>query len=125
MKREKLFVVVLTVLNVVLVLGHWSVAVSDQQPRPEKVVRAEVIELVDKKGQARAQLFLGEDGSGNLRLRDAKGQVRVKLGTSIEGATGLLLFDDRVEPTVRLATDKKGTSVTLTDRENKQKVITP
>ncbi|MGE3313483.1 MAG: hypothetical protein AB7O26_00115 [Planctomycetaceae bacterium] len=124
MKREKIFYI-LTALNIVLVLGHWSVAVSDQQPRPEKIVRAEVIELVDKQGQARAQLFLGEDGSGNIRLRDGNGQVRVKIGSSIDGGTGLLLFDDRVEPTVRLATDKKGTSVTLTDRENKQRVITP
>ncbi len=124
MNREKIFYI-LTALNVVLVLGHWSVGVSEQQPRPEKIVRAEVIELIDKRGRARAQLFLGDDGSGNLRLRDANGQVRVKLGTSTEGATGLLLFDDRVEPTVRLSTDKKGTSVTLTDRENKQRVITP
>ena len=89
------------------------------------VVRAQAIELVDGQGNVRGQLFLGGDGSGNIRLRDANGEVRVKLGTSVEGGTGLLLMDKKTEPAIRLGTDKSGSSLTLTGPDKKQRVFTP
>ena len=89
-----------------------------------KVLRAESIELVDQRGQARLQLHLGSDGSGNLRIRDGKGRVRVKLGTTANGSTGLLLMDQSIEPTLWLETDRTGTSITLVAGA-KRRVISP
>jgi hypothetical protein len=64
------------------------------------VLRAQAIELVDKKGQVVAQLHTGEDGGGNLRLRSGDGVVRVKLGGTADGS-GFLLFDKEAEPPYR------------------------
>ena len=86
---------------------------------------AQAIELVDGQGNVRAQLHLGPDGSGNIRLRDGNGEVRVKLGTSVEGGTALLLMDKKTEPVVRLATDKEGTGLKLIGPDKKERMITP
>jgi len=90
-----------------------------------KVIRAQSIELVDARGEVRLQLHLGEDGSGNLRIRDGNGKVRVKLGTSAAGSTGLLLMDQSVEPTVSLVAGRAGSSITLVGQDGKTRVITP
>jgi hypothetical protein len=115
----------LTAVNVMLVATTWTGAARGHRGDPPKVIRAQSIELVDERGEVRAQLHLGIDGSGNLRLKDAKGRVRVKLGTSVEGATGLLLMDQSIEPTISLATGKPGTNITLVGAEQKRLVITP
>jgi hypothetical protein len=115
----------LTAVNVMLVATTWAGAAGTSHRETPKLIRAQAIELVDEGGQVRAQLYLGVDGSGNLRLKDANGQVRVKLGTSVEGATGLLLMDQSIEPTISLATGNQGTSVTLTGPGQKRLVITP
>lgn len=125
--RTNKFVLALTVFNlsvlVTLLVGAAPTNPGDRVA--PSVVRAQAIELVDGQGNVRAQLFLGEDGSGNMRLRDAKGEVRVKLGTSVEGGTGLLLLDKNTEPAVQIGTDKTGTRLTLTGLDKKQRVITP
>jgi hypothetical protein len=98
-----------------------------QQQQVEKtpaVVRAQAIELVDKKGQVVGQLHVGEDGGGNLRLRSGDGTVRVKLAGTADGS-GLLLCDKEAEPAVWLATNKSGTSVTLAERGKQKRVIKP
>ena len=121
------FVLALTLVNFAI-LATLLVAAAPTNPTDKvapSVVRAQAIELVDGAGNVRAQLFLGGDGSGNLRLRDAKGEVRVKLGTSVEGATGLLLMDANTEPAVQIGTDKTGASLKLTGPDKKQRVITP
>ena len=69
-------------------------------PLVTDVVQARLIELVDERGQVRAQLHIGADGGGNLRLRNGQGEVRVKLGATADGA-GLLLMDQATEPGVR------------------------
>lgn len=99
-------------------------AQSRQPEQTPAVIRAEAIELVDKQGQARAQLYLGEDGGGNLRLRDASGTVRVKLGANSDGA-GLILFDKEVEPAIWAATNKAGTSLKLSEKGKAERVIKP
>jgi len=101
-----------------------SSAQASQNEKPPAVLRAQSIELVDKQGQARAQLFLGEDGSGNLRLRDGSGTVRVKLGATPTGA-GLILFDQDVEPAIWASTDKSSTSLKLAEKGKEQRVIKP
>ena len=101
-----------------------SSAQALQNEKPPAVLRAQSIELVDKQGQARAQLFLGEDGGGNLRLRDGSGTVRVKLGATPTGA-GLILFDQDVEPAIWASTDKSSTSLKLAEKGKEQRVIKP
>ena len=88
------------------------------------VLRAKLIELVDENGQPKAQLYLGEDGAGNLRLRDPSGEVRVKLGATEEGA-GLLLLDGDVEPAVQLGADSAGTRLRLAQKGKAATVIAP
>lgn len=104
-----------------LTSSHAQAQRAEESP---SVIRAQSIELVDKQGQVRAQLYLGEDGGGNLRLRDATGTVRVKLGATTEGA-GLILFDKEVEPAIWAATNKSGTSLKLTEKGKADRVIKP
>lgn len=115
----------LTAVNVMLVATTWTGAAGTTRRDNPKVIRAQAIELVDARGEVRLQLHLGEDGSGNLRIKDGNGKVRVKLGTSAAGSTGLLLMDQSVEPTVSLMAGKSGTSITLVGQDGKTRVITP
>ena len=88
------------------------------------VLRAQAIELVDKHGHVVAQLHVGEDGGGNLRLRSGDGTVRVKLAGTADGS-GLLLLDKEAEPAVWMATNRSGTSMTLAEKGKEQRVIKP
>lgn len=88
------------------------------------VLRAHEIELVDKQGKVVAQLHVGQDGGGNLRLRSGDGVVRVKLGGTADGSA-LLLADNEAEPAIWLATNKSGTSVTLAEKGKQKRVIKP
>jgi hypothetical protein len=115
----------ITAVNLMLVATTWTGARVSAPRNDPRVIRAQSIELVDARGEVRLQLHLGDDGSGNLRIRDGNGKVRVKLGTSAAGSTGLLLMDQTVEPTVSLVAGKSGTSITLVGQDGKQRVITP
>jgi hypothetical protein len=109
---------------IVLSQSVWDKPVMAESVQVPKVIRAEAIELVDGRGQVRAQIHLGEDGGGNLRLRSGDGMVRVKLGATADGS-GLLLFDKEAEPGVSLATNKAGTTVTLAEKGKEKRVIKP
>ena len=89
-----------------------------------QVIRAQGFELVNKQGKVVAQLYTGEQGGGNIRLRSADGTIRVKLGGNDEGS-GLLLCDDRAEPAITLASNKAGTSATLAEKGKEKKVLAP
>jgi hypothetical protein len=115
----------LTAVNVMLAATTWTGAAGSIRRDHPKVIRAEAIELVDARGEVRLQLHLGEDGSGNLRIRDGSGKVRVKLGTSVSGSTGLLLMDQSVEPVVSLVAGRSGTSITLVRADGRKREITP
>lgn len=114
----------ITAINLMLVVSTWTGSRASPRDDP-KVVRAQSFELVDARGEVRLQLHLGDDGSGNLRIRDGNGKVRVKLGTSAAGSTGLLLMDQSVEPTLSLVAGKSGTSLTLLGPDGKRRMITP
>ncbi len=88
------------------------------------VLRAQAIELVNARGVVVGQLYTGDDGSGNIRLRSADGTVRVKLGATADGS-GLLLLDRDVEPAVTLGSSAAGTSLTLAEQGRKSRVIRP
>lgn len=128
MKSHK-FALVLSCINLAVAVTVLSRPVWDQPVVAEslqvpKVIRAESIELVDQRGQVRAQLFLGEDGGGNLRLRSGDGTVRVKLAGTADGS-GLILFAKEAEPAVWMAADKSGTSVTLAEKGKEKRILKP
>lgn len=113
----------LVVLNLALLsaLG-WSHAQS--QPAVVDVVRARLIELVNERGEMRAQLHVTQDGGGELRLRSGAGEIRVKFGAGEDGAV-LVMMDGTTEPAIRLATEKAGPTLTMTDRTNGARVFAP
>lgn len=113
-----------TAINLMLAATTWTGSKAAARDEP-KVIRAQSFELVDARGEVRLQLHLGEDGSGNLRIKDGNGKVRVKLGTSAAGSTGLLLMDQSVEPTVSLVAGESASSITLVDQGGKRRVIAP
>jgi hypothetical protein len=125
MRRDKPLLITAAAL-LALSVALWARAGVPPSQEIPTVIRAQRLQLVDERGQVRAELFLGQDGSGNLRLRDRTGNVRVKLGTSAEARTGLLLLDDRVEPAVELYVDRKqGASLGLTGQDGKKRVLAP
>jgi hypothetical protein len=97
---------------------------ADEPTKAAAVIRAEAFELVDKQGKVVAQLHVGEDGGGNIRLRSGDGMVRVKLGATKDGS-GLILFDNAAEPAVALASGKTGTTATLAEKGKDKRVIKP
>jgi hypothetical protein len=105
----------------------WSMLPGVQADETEKVpavLRARSLELVDERGQVRANLKVEPSGEVVFRLRDAKGTIRAKLAASEEGS-GLLLIDDRTEPAVHLLAKSTGTTVTLAEKGKEKRVIKP
>ena len=96
---------------------------SAASPTAQDVVRARAIELVDARGQVRAQLDIEDSGEVVFRLRDSKGTIRVKIGAGEDGS-GLLLLDEKTEPGVHMLAKDDGTSFALSDGAAK-KVFTP
>ena len=94
------------------------------QPPVSDVLRARLIELIDQRGEMRAQLHVAENGGGELRLRSSAGEIRAKFGASDDGAI-LLLLDGSTEPAVSLAAGKDGSSLRLIDRGKGERVVAP
>jgi hypothetical protein len=109
--------------NAILLAALVWTQIRPEPPVPD-VVRARLIELINDRGEMRAQLHVAENGSGELRLRSGSGEVRVKLGATDDGAI-LLLLDGSTEPGVRLATEKDGPSLRLIDRTKGERVVAP
>ena len=101
-----------------------AVAVAQSAQAVPDILRAKMIELVDEKGQARAQLKVEPDGEVVFRLRDRSGTIRVKLAASESGA-GLLLLDDATEPAVHLLAKPGSTSMTLAEKGKQKRTIAP
>ncbi|HUP25871.1 MAG TPA: hypothetical protein VNB06_23385 [Thermoanaerobaculia bacterium] len=112
----------LAVSLVVLVLAVSRLGLAVAPAAPD-VLRARAIELVDVRGQVRAQLDVEESGEVVFRLRDASGTIRVKIGAAEDGS-GLLLLDEKTEPGVHLLAKSDGTSFTLSDG-GERRVFTP
>ncbi len=128
--KERTTQVLLAVLGVLLVadLFRMPPAIAGGQASEAgqiaAVLRAQLIELVDIKGQTRAQLKVEPDGETVFRMRDARGTIRVKLGASEHGS-GLLLLDDNAEPAVHLLAKRMGTTLTLAEKGKDKRVMTP
>jgi hypothetical protein len=116
-------------IAVIVLLAAHLVRTGSDLPRAQAqevapVLRAQAIELVNAQGLVVGQLYTGDDGAGNIRLRSADGTVRVKLGASADGS-GLLLLDRNVEPAVVLGSSAGGTSLTLSETGRRSRVIRP
>jgi hypothetical protein len=116
--------IALAVINLILVLSSLIQGSSATAKGVPPLLRARMIELVDDKGQVRAQLSVESSGEVVFRLRDAQGTIRVKLGASEKGS-GLLLANDATEPGIHMLATDTGTSLTLTGKDGKQHVIDP
>ena len=101
--------------NAILALALMWTTAQSQTPAPvQDVIRAKLIELVNDNGDVVGQVFLGEGGSGQIRLRNASGEVRVKLGVSNDGTgAGLVMMDEKTEPAVVLRASAEGPSLLL------------
>jgi hypothetical protein len=116
--------IALAAINLILVLFILIQASSATAKGIPPLIRAHMIELVDDKGAVRAQLKVESSGEVVFRLRDAQGTIRVKLGAS-ENGSGLLLANDATEPGIHMLANDTGTSLTLTGKDGKQRVINP
>ena len=128
--------IALTCINLAvaaIVLSHsvWDKPIKADSQQSPKVIRAEVIELVNDKGQVRSRLNVEPGGEVVFRLFDKNGTIRVKLGASEDGS-GLLLLDEATEPSVHMIARRSGTaakptttSITLKAGEGQQRVIKP
>lgn len=128
--KERTMQTLIAVLGALLIanlLRTPLVAANAQSPDAAPiaaVLRARMIELVDEKGQTRAQLKVEPDGEAVFRLRDARGTIRVKLGAAEDGS-GLLLLDDNTDPAIHLLAKRGSTTVILAERGKDKRVITP
>jgi hypothetical protein len=128
--RSGRFLVALTVANLLLMIGVWAGAlggIGGAGPPDPDVVRGREVQLVNDAGQVVGQLYTGDDGSGQLRLRDASGTVRVKLGVGEDGGSGLVLFDGAAEPTpgVTASAGHARSRIVVSDADGGRRVIRP
>jgi hypothetical protein len=125
MKTQKLNVILTTVNFAFLFwLGIAAKSAPETSSDAPPVLRAQMIELVDARGQVRAQLKVETDGEAVFRMRDATGAVRVKLGASADGS-GLVLLNDATEPGLQALANKKGTTLTLKNKDGRTRAIEP
>jgi len=118
------FTIVLTVLNfllLLLLLSERHAIVAQDVP---DVLRARAWELVDERGQARATMVVAPDGEAVFRLKDSGGTIRVKIGANDMGS-GLVLLDGRTEPGIQITADASGSSMKLTNRDGRQRIVQP
>lgn len=128
------FLISLTIINLGLLLfvlaKNGTVTAQDIAP----VLRGRALEIVDGRGQVRAQINVEptvttQDGNAYpeevvLRLRDPKGLIRVKLGANQNGS-GLTMLDDRQELGVHILAQGAGTFLKLTDKNGREQLIRP
>ena len=110
--------------NLAVEVGLLRTASAQSSTQVPDVLRARLFELEAADGKVVAQLYTGDDGSGQLRLRSAEGEVRVKLGPSADGSA-LILMDENTEPAVWLAANRRGTTITLAQAGREKRVIAP
>jgi hypothetical protein len=114
----------LTVVNAALLAFTLAQSRLTAAESAAPVLRAQVFELVDGRGQLRSRLNVEPGGEVVLRLLDQNGTIRVKLGAD-SGGSGLLLANDATEPGIHLLAGGTGSSLRLADKNGRQTIITP
>jgi hypothetical protein len=117
-------VLALTAVNLALLLAALAPARPAEPQAVPPVLRAQVLELVDDRGQLRARLNVEEGGEVVFRLLDRKGTIRVKLGAGDHGS-GLLLANDVTEPGVHILANADGSRLKLANKDGREHVIAP
>jgi hypothetical protein len=90
--------------------------------RVPSVLRARTIELVDRRGETRAQIKVERNGEVVFRMRDQDGAIRVKLGASRTGS-GLLLANELTEPGIQALAGADRTSLSLQRGEQRNELV--
>ncbi len=114
--------IVFSVLNLLLLLSLLTFVPSTAQQSITPIVRTQAFELVDESGKIRAQINVEKGGEVVFRLRDSKGNIRAKFGAK-ENGSGLILMDDRTDATVQIRAIESGASITLIDREGRERAV--
>ena len=117
-------VALLLCANLAVAVDRLRTASPSSSTQVPDVLRARLFELEAADGKVVAQLYTGDDGSGQLRLRSPEGEVRVKLGPSPDGSA-LILMDEHTEPAVWLAANRGGPTITLAQEGKETRVIAP
>jgi hypothetical protein len=109
-------------------LLFWLALGAKSAPEhPDRIltsVRSQKIELVDERGQVRAQFIIEANGEAVFRMRDSTGAVRVKLGASGEGS-GLVLLNNATETGLQALANRDGTTLTLRNQNGHTRTIAP
>jgi len=136
MKAIPKFGTALTIINllVLAVMVVLAVVVMERRPTAQsdpQVLRGRGLELVDARGQIRAEFRVEPDGEAVFRLRDGSGAIRVKMGAGPTGS-GLVLLDETTEPAVQMLARRQAgperpgtTSIRLKGANAQERVITP
>jgi hypothetical protein len=137
MKSQR-FLVVITVLNILLLALSVSQTRAVVTEGIAPVLRGRALEIVDDRGRVRASItvlpadpkFKMPDGtigypeSVLLRLISPEGRPNVKLGASEQGS-GLGLGGDDDPTYVQILAEGPRTSLKLTNRDGREKLIQP
>ena len=100
-------------------------AFTNVQPeQTQSVVRAQLIELVDKNGKVRASLKIEEEEETVFRIMDSSGTIRVKIGGGQDGS-GIVLLNEETNPGVHILAKGIKTSLTLVSKDGKKNEIVP
>lgn len=110
------------VLGVLALLGASALDQSAPADRGSSVLRARAIEIVDARGQVRAEIKVERSGEVVFRLRDESGAIRTKLGASRTGS-GLLLLNEDTEPGVQALAGAKATTLRLQRGEERSELV--
>lgn len=123
---QGLLVLITGLLAANLLVGEPLIASGQAREDPpiHEVLRARQVDLVAANGSVVAQLYTGEDGAGNIRLRSANGEVRVKLGATADGA-GLILMNQNTEPAAALSVAATQVALRLTQADRGTRVVSP
>jgi hypothetical protein len=117
------FALVLTALNVIA-LAALIRTIGAGAESDTKILRGEVLELVDESGQVRSRLNVEEGGEVVLRMMDETGTIRLKMGADADGS-GLTLLDDQTEPGVQMLAGPDGPKLKLFAEAARELVIAP
>jgi hypothetical protein len=136
--RIQRLAVALTVINFVLLMSILIlISRSAELPGIAPVLRGRALEIVDARGDVRAEIIVAPAGSmpnGTsypetvlLRLIDPNGRPVVKIDASTEGS-GLMLSGDserREWSGVQMLAGGKGSRMRLLNRDGREQVIQP
>lgn len=117
------FAIVLTTLNIVA-LAVLAQAIATAAQTDTKILRGQVLELVDESGQVRSRLNVEESGEVVFRMMDQTGTIRLKMGADADGS-GLVLLDDQTEPGVQMLADPEGPTLKLYGKDDNDLVLAP